>query len=103
MLFQANDFKYTEENLAILNLFLEDRHYDCDEIINLYENGNFYIYHNAENMSDVAMEIIKDERYGEIPEFIKEHIDYESYGEFLESSGNWLQDKNYKIIIEVFE
>lgn len=106
MLLQLNNFQYTIENLATLNLFLEDRHYNCDEVINMYEESNFRVYHNVDNMSDVAMEYLENttEWYSEFEEQrLLSYFDFLSYGEeVLLSSGTWLKDKRNKIIIEVF-
>lgn len=107
LLSQTN--KPTIEYYAILNLLLEDRNCNVSEVKNLLESGEFIVYRNVDNMGDVAREYLENcsTWYSEAKESqccFDEYFDFKSYGEeILCSNGNWLQDKNYKIIIEVFD
>lgn len=90
------------EHLVVLNLFLEDRNFDCNDVKAIYDIGSFRVYRDAENMGDVARSDMDNDRW-DVTDFIKQHIDYDSLGESLLSDGNYLQDKRYKVIVEVFE
>jgi hypothetical protein len=107
MLLQANDIQYIDENLVVLNLLLEHFNYDCEQVINAYENSTFRIYKNVKDFGSVAEEYLEynSEWYSEFQEQrLLSYFDFKSYGEeVLEPNGTWLRDKNYKIIIEVFE
>lgn len=107
MLLQSNDFQYTDDNLVVLNLLLEHFGYDCEQVIDAYENGVFRVYSNAASMEEVAMEYLENtsEWFSEFEEKrLLSYFDFKSYGEeYLVSSGTWLQDKKNKIIVEVFE
>lgn len=102
--FDSNDI----ENLAFLNLLMEDRNCDIEDVSSIIRNDRFKIYHNVEDMGDVAREYLEN-NYSWYEDAENEinfsgYFDFKSYGEdVLGSSGNWLQDKNYKIIVEVFE
>lgn len=47
-------------------------------------------YPNCNDMSDLAYEFVEEGLLGEIPETIRQYIDYESYGRNLEIDGNFV-------------
>lgn len=107
MLLQAHDFQYTNENLAVLNLLLEHYNYDVDYVVSVYEDSGFKVYYGAEDMGDVAAEYIENNftwlEDAENQVNFACYFDFKSYGEeVLASSGTYLQDKNNKVIVEVY-
>lgn len=103
--FDSNDF----DNLAFLNLLLENRNHDVEEVGNIIRGEKYRLFTNVDHMGDVAMDFLEEtsEWYQEAKNncsHFERYFDYKSYGEeVLESSGNWLHDKNKRIIVEVFE
>lgn len=96
------------EDYVVLNLFLEDNNCDCKEVEELIRNKNFRIYRKTKDMEQVAIDYLEDNGgiwYDELKRAgLEEYFDYKSYGEeVLGSSGTWLQDKYYEIIVEVYE
>lgn len=102
--FSSNDI----ENLAVLNLILEDRNCDVDEVGDILRNEKIYIYRDVNSMGDVAREWLDNtslwyqQAKESFPDFDK-YFDFDSYGEGMLSSGNYLHDKRNKIIVEVYE
>lgn len=95
------------EDYIVLNLFLEDRHFNCEEVENLVRNHEFTIYRNVKDMGMVAHQYLENtepEWYEKLKENeLLGYFDFDSYGEEKLSDGNWLQDKRNEIIIEVFD
>jgi hypothetical protein len=108
MLLQANDFQYTDENLAVLNLMLEHCNYDCDDVVTYYEGDCFKVYRGVVDMGQVAYEYLEQSEWIWYTSLknneLLGYFDFKSYGEeILGAENTWLQDKNYKIIVEVYE
>lgn len=114
-IFELNDLLLAQPNVkeiedyVVLNLLLEDRNHNCEEVEDIFRHEQYKVYKDAEHMGDVAMEYLENTSswYQEAKENcynFDAYFDFKSYGEeILGSDGNWLQDKNYKIIVEVYE
>lgn len=94
-------------NLSILNMLLKDRHYNVEEIKNVIINAEYHLYHDADNMADVARLYLENTsiEYSEMmanDSVLVRYIDFQSYGEeVLQAEGTWLFDKENKFILEV--
>lgn len=75
------DYEELEEMKAIAEALSND---DLAEMVGIHRNGYFTFYSNMK-MEDVAREII-DECY-DIPENIKDYIDYERFAKDLKFDG----------------
>jgi hypothetical protein len=101
--FDSNDLK----NLSTLNLLLEDRNYNVDEVADILFSDRYKIFH-VKNMGEVAKEYLEEtsdwyhEAKKAFPQFNR-YFDFNLYGERLRLTGNFLQDKSNEIIIEIFE
>jgi antirestriction protein len=81
---------FDDVQLEVLKTILEDGIADFDRAVEMVQDGEYRIYHNCEDMSDVAYQVLEESGYlCDLPEIIKRHIDYESLGEELETSGTW--------------
>jgi hypothetical protein len=94
-------------NLSVLNMLLEDRHHNVEEVKNILINAEYHIYRDVESIADVAREYLENTsvEYSEMIEndsVLVKYIDFQSYGEeVLEAEGTWLFDKENKLILEV--
>jgi hypothetical protein len=103
--FDPNDL----DNLAVLNALLVDRNYDVGEVGDIIRGDKLRIYNDVEDMGDVAREFLDEtsswyhEARKAFPE-INKYFDFKSYGEeILNQSNNFIQIKDNKIIVEVYE
>ena len=75
---------------------------DYKEALNNVLYYEFTVYHNANDMSDVAYQMLQEDMaFQEAPSFMRVHFDYESYGETLCASGEWFEDTTNKRIIQM--
>lgn len=94
-------------NLSALNMLLEDRHHNVEEVKNILINAEYHIYRDVESIADVAREYLENTsiEYSEMianDSVLVKYIDFQSYGEeVLEAEGTWLFDKENKLIMEV--
>ena len=75
--------------------------YTFNETLEKASNGDYAIYYDCDNMTDVAYEIVEECGYlNDVPETIARYFDYEAFGRDLEIEG-----KFYNIdgdMIEIF-
>jgi antirestriction protein len=83
----------------VLELILESGHCsETGEAINVLENGEYRIWANCDDMSDVAYEVVQELGYlDQIPENLRNHFDYEKFGRDLEIEGSYyyVGDRTY--------
>lgn len=81
----------SEKELEIVGVIYENNGWNISNAIDTYNDGDFTIYYNCWNMSDVA-EQYADEAglLDEIPDNLKSYFDFEAYGRDMELSGNFV-------------
>jgi antirestriction protein len=104
---QMNDFAEKLESLqeyeqmALIGLM--DYYSDLDECLEILENGDYMVYHDCKNMSDVAYQWY--EETGQLQELEKHinsfYIDWESLGRDMDIEGTFIQIDN-DTIIQIF-
>lgn len=81
---------FDEDQLEIIKAIQEEAGYTFDEAREIYEDGDYMMYYDCYDMSDVAREVL--EETGDIytiPEGLRDYFDYEAYGAALDGSGNF--------------
>lgn len=77
-------------------------YYSDDEALNIVEDGNYSIYDDCYNMSDVAYQIVDECGYlNQMPENLRYYFDYEAFGRDLDIEGTFYYVGNGRYI-EVF-
>lgn len=76
---------------------------DISEALDIVEVGNYTVY-PVDSMSEVAELKAREEyaNFAEIPEEIRLHIDFESWGETLDVNGEFCYDEINRQYIEVY-
>ena len=87
---QAEKLEELDDEQREIVQALLDNSFDLDDAIEEAENGIFY--EGCDDMSDVAMKELDDD--SSIPEYIRCYIDYQSYGEMLDSEGQYYPTTN---------
>lgn len=79
----------SEEKLEVIGVMLEDG-CEFDEAIEKTENGDYRIYYDCDDMSDVAYQVIEESGFlNNIPETVARYFDYEAYGRDLDIEGKF--------------
>ena len=79
----------SEEELEVIGVMLEDG-YEFDEAIEKTESGDYRIYYNCNNMTDVAYEVIEESGFlNDVPDTVARYFDYEAYGRDLDIEGKF--------------
>lgn len=66
-----------------------------DSFEEMMENiENITVYENMESMSDLARFFVLEERYGTVPEKLRDYIDYERLGRDIEINGDFVVCSN---------
>lgn len=61
------------------------------EAIDKVNSGDYMIYNDCENMTDVAYQVVEECGYLEnVPDNVARYFDYESFGRELEIEGNYI-------------
>lgn len=91
----------SDEELEVVGVMLEDG-CDFDEAIEKTENGDYRIYYNCNDMTDVAYQVIEECGYlNDVPDTVARYFDYEAYGRDLDIEGKYYMTDNGNCI-EIF-
>lgn len=75
--------------------------YTFNEALEKASNGDYAIYYDCDNMTDVAYEVVEECGYlNNVPEQVKIYFDYEAFGRDLGIEGNFVALDN-SIYIEI--
>lgn len=91
---ELNELAEELDNLHIdqqqaIKAFLEDGS-TFDEALEGVQNGNYRIYSDCDDMTDVAMEIVEECNYlNGVPENVARYFDYEAFGRDLDLEGKY--------------
>lgn len=100
----ANIMSLNEKAETISNFTIEENAFSAmvdkhglEGAMEYVENEQYRIYNNCANMSGVAVDVVSEAGWLEdVPEVVKNHFDYQSYGETLESEGCYTPFKDEK-------
>lgn len=89
----------SEEELEVVGVMLEDG-CEFDEAIEKTENGDYRVYYNCNDMSDVAFQVIEESGFlNDVPDTVTRYFDYEAYGRDLDIEGKFYSVGNNMIEI----
>lgn len=73
-----------EEQKDAMNAYTECMYDDINKAIETVTNGDYRVYYNCNDMSDVAYEVVQECGYlDQIPESLRNYFDYEAFGRDL--------------------
>ncbi|RHK98205.1 antirestriction protein ArdA [Blautia obeum] len=79
-----------EEQEQVVKVLMSECGYDLDDAIEKAERGDYRIYSNCDNMTDVAYIVIEECGYlDNAPEFLTRYFDYKAYGRDLGIEGSF--------------
>ena len=79
-----------EEQEQVVKLLMSECGYDLDDAIEKAENGDYRIYSNCDNMTDVAYAVVEECDYlRNVPETVARYFDYEAFGRDLGIEGSF--------------
>lgn len=80
-----------EEESKVVKALMPQLGYTLDEAIDKVSSGDYMIYNDCENMTDVAYQVVEECGYLEnVPDNVARYFDYESFGRELEIEGNYI-------------
>lgn len=80
-----------EEGSNVVKALIQKLDYTLDEAIDKVNSGDYMIYNNCENMTDVAYQVVEECGYLEnVPDNVARYFDYESFGMELGIGGNYI-------------
>ena len=79
-----------EKQEQVVKVLMSECGYDLDDAIEKAESGDYRIYSNCDNMTDVAYIVVEECEYlDNTPEFLTRYFDYEAYGRDLGIEGSF--------------
>lgn len=80
-----------EEKSKVVKALMQKLDYTLYEAIDKVNSGDYMIYNDCENMTDVAYQVVEECGYLEnVPDNVARYFDYESFGRELEIEGNYI-------------
>lgn len=80
-----------EDQSEIVKALMHDLSYTVDEAIDKVTDGDYIIWSNCDDMTDVAYQMVEEYGYlNNIPENVARYFDYESYGRDLGFEGTFI-------------
>lgn len=88
-----------ESESKIVEALMSELGYTLDEAIEKVNNGDYMVYSDCENMTDVAYQVIENCGYlNNVPETVAKYFDYKSFGRDLEFEGTYIFTDDNEII-----
>lgn len=80
-----------EEGSKVVKALIQKLDYTLDEAIDKVNSGDYMIYNDCENMTDVAYQVVEECGYLEnVPDNVARYFDYKSFGRELGIWGNYI-------------
>lgn len=80
-----------EEEQEVLSGLLKECGCSYEEAISIINNGEYRVYHNCFDMSEVAEQVVEECGYlDKVPEYLRNYFDYEAFGRDLEIEGSYV-------------
>lgn len=90
----------SDDEVIALQAYLE-QYNDIEQALEEVHQGNYTIYYDCNDMSDVAYQVVNDcGLFDGVPEALKGYFDYEAYGRDMDIEGTFIQIDNN--IIELY-
>lgn len=79
-----------EEQEQVVKVLMSECGYDLDDAIEKAESGDYRIYTDCNDMTDVAYAVVEECDYlRNVPETVARYFDYEAFGRDLEIEGSF--------------
>lgn len=91
-----------EEESEVVKVLMSELGYTLDEAIDKVNNGDYRIYSDCDDMTDIAYQVVEECGYlNNVPDNVARYFDYESFGRDLGIEGTYIftDDNN---AIEIF-
>ena len=91
-----------EEESEVVKALMSELGYTLNEAINKVNSGNYRIYSDCDDMTDIAYQVVEECGYlNNVPDNVARYFDYESFGRDLGIEGTYIftDDNN---AIEIF-
>lgn len=80
-----------EEESKVVKALMSELGYTLDEAIDKVNNGDYRIYSDCDNMTDIAYQVVEECGYlNNVPDNVARYFDYESFGGDLGIEGNYI-------------
>lgn len=80
-----------EEEGKVVKALMSELGYTLDEAIDKVNNGDYRIYSDCDNMTDIAYQVVEECGYlNNVPDNVARYFDYESFGRDLGIEGNYI-------------
>lgn len=80
-----------EEESKVVKALMSDLGYTLDEAIGKVNSGDYMIYHDCNNMTDVAYQVVEEcADLDNVHDDVARYFDYESFGRELEIKGIYI-------------
>lgn len=80
-----------EEESKVVKALMSELGYTLDEAIGKVNSGDYMIYYDCDDMTDVAYQVVGGCGYlDNVPDDVARYFDYESFGRELEIEGNYI-------------
>ena len=91
----------SDDELIAFQAYLEQYANNMEQALDEVHQGNYRIYYNCDNMSDVAYQVVNEcGLLDGAPEELKVYFDYEAYGRDLSINGTFTQVDD--VFVELF-
>lgn len=80
-----------EEESNVVKALIQKLDYTLNEAIDKVNSGDYRIYSDCENMTDIAYQVVEECEYlNNVPDNVARYFDYESFGRELGIIGNYM-------------
>lgn len=80
-----------EEEASIVKALMSELSYTLDEAIDKVNSGDYRIYYDCNDMTDIAYQVVEECGYlNNVPDNVARYFDYESFGRDLGIEGNYI-------------
>lgn len=91
----------SDDEVIAFQAYLEQYTNDLQQALDAVRQGNYTIYYDCDDMSDVAYQVVNVSGLLDgVPEQVKMYFDYEAYGRDIDIEGTFIQIDNN--IIELY-
>lgn len=96
-MFQKID-EFDSEFYDVANAYFSIRNNDLQLAIDVYENGEYIIYNDCSDMSEVAEQVLLESgELNSIPDHLQRYFDYEAYGRDMDLEGDFYMAGSYVV------
>ena len=90
--------EFDSEFYDVANAYFSIRNNDLQSAIDIYENGEYIIYNDCSDMSEVAEQLLLESgELNSIPDHLQRYFDYEAYGRDMDLEGDFYMAGSYVV------